>query len=95
MRSRSCKDENRIATAKRQSWGRMFGWGIAEARNNAGLSIEQAAEAAGIGASEWRAIEEGHVPDDQDRLLAIADAVHFRLDQIALWTFLCGGAWQR
>jgi len=46
-------------------------------------------------ASEWRAIEEGHVPDDQDRLLTMVDAVHVPHDQIALWTFICGGAWQR
>lgn len=94
MRSRSCKD-NQVATIQRQTWGRLFGGGIAEARRIAGLSIEQAAEAAGMEASEWRAVEEGQVPTDQDRLLAMADAIHLRLDQIALWTFICGGAWQR
>lgn len=94
MSSRSCKDNG--ATIRRQTWGRMFGWGIAQARNNnTGMSIEQAAEAAGIEASEWRAVEEGHVPTDQDRLLAMAEAVHFRQDQIALWVLMCGEAWQR
>jgi transcriptional regulator with XRE-family HTH domain len=94
MGSRSCQD-NHVASIRRQTWGRMFGWGIAQARNNAGLSIEQAAEAAGIEAAEWRAVEGGQVPTDQDRLLAIAEAVHFRQDQIALWVLMCGEAWQR
>jgi len=85
---------NHVATIRRQAWGQLFGGGIAEVRRLAGLSIEQAAEAAGMEASEWRAIEEGHVPDDQDKVLVMADAVHVPHDQIALWTFLCHGAWQ-
>ena len=86
---------NHVATIRRQTWGRLFGGGIAEVRRLAGLSIEQAAEAAGMEASEWRAIEEGHVPNDQDKVLVMADAVHVPYDQIALLAFMCQGAWQR
>ena len=46
-------------------------------------------------ASEWRAIEAGHAPDDQDRLLEMADAIDVPHDQMALYAFLCQGAWQR
>ena len=94
MRSCTWEDRN-LAEIQRQSWGRLFGGGIAESRRMAGLSIEQAAEAAGIKASEWLAIEEGQVPTEEDRLLAVAEAVHFSLEQIALWAFICQGAWQR
>jgi transcriptional regulator with XRE-family HTH domain len=86
---------NDVVTIRRQAWGGLLGGGIEEARELAGLSIEQAAEAAGMEASEWRAIEAGHAPDDQDRLLAMADAIDVPHDQMALYAFLCQGAWQR
>jgi transcriptional regulator with XRE-family HTH domain len=83
-----------VVTIRRQAWGELLGGGIEEARKLAGLSIEEAAEAAGIEASEWRAIEDGHAPDDQDRLLAMADSMHVPHDQMALYAFMCQGAWE-
>jgi transcriptional regulator with XRE-family HTH domain len=94
MRSRSCNDDH-IATSRRQSWGRLFATAITESRNHAGLSIDQAAEAAGMEASEWAAIEQGQAPEDQDKVLVMADAIHVPHEQIALWAFICQGAWQR
>jgi transcriptional regulator with XRE-family HTH domain len=85
---------NDVVTIRRQAWGELLGGGIEEARKLAGLSIEEAAEAAGMEASEWRAIEAGHAPDDQDRLLATADAIDVPHDQMALYAFMCQGAWE-
>ena len=85
---------NDVVTIRRQAWGELLGGGIEETRKLAGLSIEEAAEAAGMEASEWRAIEAGHAPEDQGRLLAMAEAIDVPHDQIALYAFLCQGAWQ-
>jgi transcriptional regulator with XRE-family HTH domain len=90
MHTESFSAEN-IAAIRRQSWGRLFGGGIEEARRTAGLSIDQAAEAAGMEASEWRAIEAGHVPGDWERLRAMADAMDVPHDQMALYAFMCQG----
>ena len=38
---------------RREFWGRMFGYGIREAREAAGLSVEAAAQLAGMEVSEW------------------------------------------
>jgi transcriptional regulator with XRE-family HTH domain len=85
---------NEIATIRRQAWGQLFGAGIAEARRTAGLSVEQAAAAAGMEASEWLAVEAGHVPEGWEQLRAMADAIDVPHDQIALYTFMCQEAWQ-
>jgi hypothetical protein len=49
-----------VPDLRREVWGRIFGEGIQGTRESAGLSIEAAAKLAGMEASEWMAIEQGH-----------------------------------
>ena len=79
---------------RREVWGRLFGLSIQEVRKGAGLSIEQAARLAGIEVSEWAAIEDGYVPQDQNRLRAMAAAMEIRFDRIAMLVLLCREAWE-
>jgi ribosome-binding protein aMBF1 (putative translation factor) len=79
---------------RRETWGRLFGFGIMQARKGAGLSIEQAARLAGIEVSEWAAIEDGYVPQDQNRLRAMAAAMEISFDRIAMLVLLCREAWE-
>ena len=44
--------------------------------------------------SEWAAIEEGYVPQDINRLRAMAGAMEIRFDQIAMLVLLCRDAWE-
>lgn len=83
-----------VPDMRRQVWGRMFGEGIQGTRESAGLTIEEAAKSAGMEASEWMAIEQGYVPQDTNRLHAMADAMGIRFDQIALIALLCREAWE-
>jgi transcriptional regulator with XRE-family HTH domain len=79
---------------RREAWGRLFGLGIREIRKGAGLSIEQAAHLTGIEVSEWTAIEDGYVPQDQNRLRAMAAAMEISFDRIAMLVLLCREAWE-
>jgi transcriptional regulator with XRE-family HTH domain len=83
-----------IATEMRQFWGRMFGDGIKASREGAGISIEEAAGLSGMAVSEWMAIEDGYVPQDVNRLRAMAAAIEMRYDQIATLALLCRDAWE-
>ena len=78
----------------RQSMGRLFGFGIQEARKQAGLSIEDAARLSGMEASEWMAVEEGSVPQDVNRLRAMADAMEISFDKISTLVLVCRVAWE-
>ena len=79
---------------RRASWGRLFGLGIRAARTEAGLSLERAADLAGMELSEWMAIEDGHVPQEMDRLRAMAGAMEVSFGKIMNWVFLCREAWE-
>lgn len=83
-----------IATEMRQFWGRMFGSGIRTHRERAGISIAEAAGLSGMEISEWMAIEDGHVPQDVNRLRAMAAAIEMRYENISTLAFLCQGAWE-
>ena len=83
-----------IAAEMRRFWGRTFGEGIRAHREHAGISIEDAAGLSGMAVSEWMAIEAGYVPQDVNRLRAMAAAIEIRYDQIATLAFLCQGAWE-
>ena len=72
----------------------MFGLSIQEVRKGAGLSIEQAAPLAGIEISEWAAIEDGYIPQDQNRLRVMAAAMEISFDRIAMLVLLCREAWE-
>ena len=78
----------------RQSIGRLFGFCIQEARKKADLSIAEAARLSGMESSEWMAIEEGSVPQDVNRLRAMADAMEISFDKIATLVLVCRAAWE-
>jgi transcriptional regulator with XRE-family HTH domain len=79
---------------RRQMWGRLFGHGIRENRENAGLSIEQAAHLSGMEVSEWTAIEDGYVPQETNRLRAMAAALEISYDRLLNLVLLCRQAWE-
>ena len=79
---------------RRQVWGRLFGLSIQAARTEADMSIEEAAGLSGMQLSEWMAIEDGHVPQDMDRLRAMAAALEINFDKLANMVLPCRGAWE-
>jgi ribosome-binding protein aMBF1 (putative translation factor) len=79
---------------RRQSMGRLFAFCIQEARENAGLSVEQAAGLSGMSISEWMAIEDGCVPQDINRLRAMAEALEVNFDSMVSWVLVCRAAWE-
>ena len=79
---------------RRGAFGRLFGQNIRSVREEKGLSIEHAACLSGMEVSEWAAIEEGYVPQDINRLRAMAGAMEIRFDQIAMLVLLCRDAWE-
>jgi hypothetical protein len=79
---------------RRQMWGRLFGCGIQENRENAGLSIEQAARLSGMEVSEWVAMEEGCVPQTTDQLRSIAGTLEISYDRLLNLVLLCRQAWE-
>jgi transcriptional regulator with XRE-family HTH domain len=79
---------------RRTVWGRMFGHCIQETRKKADLSIEDAARLSGMEISEWAAVEEGTVPQDVNRLRAMADAMAISFDKIATLVLVCRAAWE-
>ena len=74
--------------------GRLFGSCIQEARKTAGLSLEEAARLSGMEISEWMAIEDGYVPQDVNRLRAMADTMEISFDQIGTLVLVCKAAWE-
>ena len=81
-------------TEERQSMGRLFSYCIHETRKKADLSIEEAARLSGMDVSEWMAIEEGSVPQDINRLRAMADAMQISFDKIATLVLVFRAAWE-
>ena len=79
---------------RRQSMGRLFGFCIQETRESAGLSIEEAARLSGMELTEWMAIEDGNVPQEINRLRAMAEAMEISFDKIASMVLVCRGAWE-
>ena len=59
-----------------------------------GRSVEEAAQLAGMEASEWSAVEAGFVPDPA-KLRPMADALELRYDRIATMAVLCRDAWEQ
>jgi transcriptional regulator with XRE-family HTH domain len=82
-----------VPELRRHVWGRLFGRSIEAARTEAGLSIEEAAALSGMQISEWMAIEDGHVPQDIDRLRAMAAALEINFEKLANMVLLCREAW--
>jgi hypothetical protein len=83
-----------LPEVRRQSMGRLFGFCIQKTRKKANLSIEEAARLSGMQSSEWMAIEEGAVPQEINRLRAMADAMEISFDKIATLVLVCRDAWE-
>jgi hypothetical protein len=81
-----------FAALRRKSWGNFFGGMISEARLERGRSVEDAAGAAGMEASEWEAVEAGRVPD-WATVCRMADALGVDRMGIASLVLLCHEAW--
>lgn len=84
---------SRFAAIRRRVWGQMFGHLIQGARENAGRSIEEIAQMAGMEVSEWEAIEAGYVPTDTGRLRAMVGSVEISWEQMARLALFCRQAW--
>ena len=78
---------------RRQVWGRLFGLFIQGRRNELNMPIEEAAGLSGMTASEWAAIEAGHVPQQMDRLRAISATLELSWDRMLNMLALCQEAW--
>jgi transcriptional regulator with XRE-family HTH domain len=83
-----------LPEVRRQSMGRLFGHCIQKTRENTELSVEEAARLSGMQSSEWMAIEEGAVPQEINRLRAMADAMEISFDKIATLVLVCRDAWE-
>jgi transcriptional regulator with XRE-family HTH domain len=78
---------------RRQVWGRLFGRFIQGRRNEINMPVDEAAGLSGMAVSEWMAIEEGHVPQDMDRLRAISASLELTWDRMLNMLALCQEAW--
>ena len=83
-----------LADYRRKFWGEMFGESIKASRERAGFSVEKCADLAGMKMSEWAAIEDGYVPQDTNRLRAMAAAMEINYEQVATMALLCREAWE-
>ena len=83
-----------VPEIRRQSMGRLFGFCMHEARKNAGLSIEDAAQLSGMELTEWMSIEDGNFPQDINQLRAMAEALQVKFDHMASWVLVCRDAWE-
>ena len=54
-------------------WGALFGEEIQLRREERGLSVEQAAQRAGLRSEDWQAIEAGQVPESWEQVCAVGD----------------------
>ena len=77
---------------RRKNWGNFFGGMLCEARLERGRSVEDAARAAGMEASEWEAVEAGQVPD-WAKACRMADALGVDRMGIASLVLFCHEAW--
>ena len=57
-------------------------------------SLEEAARLSGMEVSEWMAIEDGCVPQDINRLRAMAETMQISFDKIATLVLVCRAAWE-
>jgi hypothetical protein len=82
-----------VPELRRQVWGRLFGLFIEGRRNELNMPVEEAAGLSGMEISEWMAIEEGHVPQEMDRLRTIAATLELSWDRMVNMLALCQEAW--
>lgn len=77
---------------RRKTWGNVFGGLLREARLERGRSVEEAARAAGMEASEWEVVEAGQVPD-WNKACHMAGALGVDRMGIAFLVLFCHEAW--
>ena len=82
-----------VPELRRQAWGRLFGLFIQGRRNEVNMTVEEAAGLSGMTASEWMAIEDGHVPQEMDRLRTISASIELAWDPMVNMLALCQEAW--
>ncbi len=76
------------------AWSRFFGRFIESGRDKAGLSVEQAADLAGMSTAEWTAIEAGaSLPATRQQLRSIADALNIEWITMTKIVLMCRQAW--
>jgi hypothetical protein len=62
---------------------------------NGGIGEQERAVAlSGIKLSEWMAIEDGHVPQETDRLRSMAAVLEVGSEKMLNWVALCREAWE-
>jgi transcriptional regulator with XRE-family HTH domain len=79
---------------QRETWGRLFGSLLSEVREQASISVEEAARAAGMEAAEWEAVEAGQVPRNGVVAFRMADALRVDRDCMVSLVLLCRQAWE-
>jgi hypothetical protein len=83
-----------VPELRRQVWGRLFGLFIQGRRNEINMPVEEAAGLSGMTVSEWMAVEDGHVAQqDMDRLRAISATLELSWDKMLNMLALCQEAW--
>jgi transcriptional regulator with XRE-family HTH domain len=80
--------------ALRRFWAGIFAKAIRHNRQARGLSVEDAAQLAGMEASEWAAIEAGSVPQTTAQLHALAGTLEIGYDRLLNLVLLCRDAWE-
>jgi len=76
------------------AWGRFFGKFIESGREKAGLSIEQAAELAGMGVEDWTGLEVGTwLPNTRRQFRSIAAALDLDWALMTRIILMCRQAW--
>jgi transcriptional regulator with XRE-family HTH domain len=79
---------------RRMVWGKMFGSLLCEVREQAAISVEEVARAAGMEATEWKAVEAGQVPRNWVVAFRMADALRVDRDWMVSLVLLCRQAWE-
>ena len=75
-------------------WGVLFGEEIQLRREERGLSVEEAAERAGLSPEVWQAIEAGQVPESWQELCAVAEGLGEKRVVMASLVIRYAGAWE-
>jgi transcriptional regulator with XRE-family HTH domain len=82
------------AAIVRAFWTNVFSSAIRQARQGCGLSVEQAAQLAGMEASEWAVIEAGLGPPTIVQLHSMAGTLEISYDRLLNLALLCRDAWE-
>jgi DNA-binding XRE family transcriptional regulator len=75
-------------------WGALFGEEIQLRREERGLSIEDAAERAGLSVEKWQDMEAGQVPESWQQLCAVAEGLGEKRVVMASLVIRYAGAWE-